>query len=382
MRVLTNKSGIGLSAVLGIILFVISSTVIVITSVYGSSIAVEGDYKANQEYVNAQNNIDVTANIIMRDEDLSAEFLVSISAYMDLTIVEYNDGIYMISKELSNGRIVSSYITGSASDITAVNMGDTVFDITGIESAYDHDVLLEPAVILSSYLSEFMPNTFSSLGYDENFSDFDSIFTYFETLADDGSTYTEVSPNTLKNMSNPTVGGHWYVTGNLTIDDNDDLIIPDGYVLFVDGNLEMGTRSLLEGTVVVNGKVKFDTNNTWGDLEATVYCSGKFVAEKTLYLGYSYRPAFVFADGIIDLNKYVYGYGYFYSASEFEVNRRGTSISITGGAYSPDTNNLSSYEIYENSYLDEEDLYDMGVPSIVSIIDDSDGTSYFYTSPK
>ncbi len=383
MEVLSKKSGIGLPAVLAIIIFIISSTAIVITSVYGTSVAVEGDYKANQEYVNAQNVIDVAANIIIRDEDLSPSFLSDLSDYMDVNISIYNDNIYLISKELSNGQIVSSYISEATDSVTTYNLNDTLFGDTGIENDYEHNVLIEPAVILSSYLEDFMPDAFPSLGYNETFNDFDSIFTYFEDLADDGETYISVTPNTLRNMSNPTVGGHWFVDGDLTINDNDDLIIPDGYVLFVNGNLEMGTYSLLEGIVVVNGRVKFDTGNrSYGELEATVYCSGDFIAEKTLYLGSWLRPSFVFADGKIDLNRYVYGYGYFYSAERFEVNRNRTSIDIIGGAYSPDTVNLSSSEISINSYLDD-DLYDFGVPNIISIIEDSGGSSnYIYTFPK
>lgn len=383
MKILTNKSGIGLSAVLAIIIFVISSTVIVITTVYGTAISIEADYKSSQEYINSQNQIDVTANIIMRDEDLSQAYIDDLSDYMGVTISEYSDGIYSISNELSNGQILSSYLAEATSGITTVNIGDVVFSGTGIESSYDHNVLLEPATILSSYLDDFMSETFPSLGYNESFSDFDSIFDYFADLADEGDTYTEVKTSVLRNMSNPVVGGHWFVTGNLTIKDNRDLIIPDGYVLFIDGNLEMGTRSLLSGIVVVNGKVKFDTNSTYGELEATVYCSGIFKAETTLYLGTSSRPAFVFADGVIDLNRYVYGYGYFYSASEFEVNKNRTDIDIIGGAYSPDTQYLSSSEVESGDSLDSEELYDLGVSNYISIIDESNtNTGFIYTYPK
>jgi hypothetical protein len=302
---------------------------------------------------------------------------------LGISISEYDDGIYSITDEISNGTIVSSYLAEASSAFFNINMGDTVFDATGIENSYDHDALLEPAVILSSFLTDFMTETFPSLGYNETFGSFTDIFDYFENLADDGSTYTEVSASVLRNMSNPVVGGHWFVTGNLTIKDNSDLIIPDGYVLFIDGNLEMGTRSLLSGIVVVKGKVKFDTNTKWGELEGTVYCGGNFIAERTLYLGTYSRPAFVFADGKIDLRKYVYGYGFFYSAERFEVNRNYTDIDFTGGAYSPDTVYLSSSEVESYYGLDNDDLYDLGVSNIISIIDESSSNDGFvYTAPK
>ncbi|MBI9008402.1 MAG: hypothetical protein JEZ05_00080 [Tenericutes bacterium] len=383
MRILTNKSGIGLSAVLAIIFFVISSTVIVITTVYGTSLLIEADYKASQEYINSQNRIDVTAKIIIRDEDLSQAYISDLSDYMGVTISDYGDGIYSISDELSKGQIVSSYIAEATTGISIVNMGDDIFSGTGIESSYEHNVLLEPATILSSYLDNFMPATFSSLGYNESFSDFDSIFDYFADLANEGNTYIEVKDKVLEDMKKPVVGGHWFVTGDLKIDDNKDLIIPDGYVLFIDGNLEMGTRSLLSGIVVVNGKVKLDTNSTYGELEATVYCSGKFVADKTLYLGTSSRPSFVFADGLIDLKKNVYGYGYFYSADGFEVNKNNTNIEIIGGVYAPSVKNLSASEIDGGGSFDSEDLYDMGVSNNISIIDESNNnTGFVYTYPK
>jgi hypothetical protein len=383
MKILSNKSGIGLSIVLPIIIFIISSTVIAITLVYGTSMIVEGDFKANQEYVNAQKLVDTAANIIIRDEDLTPSYLNDLSDYLGITITEYTDGIYLISKGLSTERVVSSYITTTASGVTTINMGDMYFDQTGIESGYEHNALLKPAVILSSFLASYMPETFPSLGYNESFDNFDDIFNYIKGLADDGSTYTEVQAKTLEDMRYPTVGGHWYINDDVKIDDNDSLIIPEGYVLFIDGNLELGTRSLLQGIVVVNGRVKFDTNKTYGDLEATVYCSGDFIAETTLYLGYWYRPSFVFADGKIDLQKYVYYYGYFYSAESFEVNRTGTYIYILGGVYSPDNSNLDTNEVYVNNYLDVDDLYDMGVSNIISIIDESNASEGFiYTSPK
>lgn len=382
MRIFSSKSGLGLPAVLAIILFVISSTVIVITSVYGSSIAIEGDYKANQEYVNAQNSIDIAANIIIREENLTESFLSGLSAYMDVTISVYNEDVYTISKVLSNDRTVSSYISGSQSAVTTYSLNDTLFNSTGLENDYEHNVLLQPASILSSYLEVFMPDTFPDLGYNESFNDFDSIFAYFETLTDSGTTYTKISPNTLSNMSNPTVGGHWYVAGNLTIADRDYLIIPDGYVLFIDGNLQMGKDSVIYGNLVVNGDVYIKSKRNLGELIGTVYTAGSFSTDDIFYLGYYNRPSFIFADQEVFLKKVVYDYGFIYSSVSITVNRRRADISIYGGTYAPITVNLDSYEVAAY-YLDQEDLYDYGVPKEVSIIDTSGGTSgYFYTSPK
>lgn len=357
---------------------------IVITSVYNTAYVIETSYQSNQEYLNSQNQIEVTANLIIRDEDLSVEYLNDLSDYMGVEIEIYNEDIYRIYEELSTGEVVYSYITGSTASTTNINMSDELFDQTGLENDYEHNVFLEPAVICSTYLNEFMDITFPALNYDENFTTFDDIFVYFENLADEGETYTKVTAKSIVDMKNPTVSGHWYVSGDLVLSNNDDLVIPDGYVLFVDGKLEMGRSSTLEGVVIVNGNVKIDSDNTLGTIEATIYCKGDFTSDKYLYLGNYYRPSFVFAEGSITLKVIAYYYGFFYSSESITVNAKRTTVYIIGGVYSPSTSsNFSSSEVVDNPYLDESDLYDYGVPSIVAIMSgDSGDGGFIYTPAK
>ncbi len=383
MRMVKNKKGLGLPAVLAVIIFLLATTVILVTSIYNSSYLIASNYENNQEYLNASSAVETVAKIIVRDEDLTPTFLDDLASYMGVTIEVYNDDIYRISKELSSGESVYSYITGSASTIssTSINMYDEVFSYTGLDD-YEHNLFLEPAIICSAYMNQFMQNTFPSLGYDEYFSDFDSMFSYYEDLTDQGDTYTKIAANVLSNMSNPVVGGHWFIDGNLQIGSNKTLTIPDGNVLFVNGKLILGKRCKIDGIVIVNGTVDFNTLRLWGTLNGTVYCDGDF-AMQGFQMGTYARPSFIFANGDIAGRNDLVGYGYLYSMGVISVDKKATGINLIGGAYATEYVFVKENQITVNEDLDTQQFYYYGVPQYVPIQSEGGGSSEFiYTSPR
>lgn len=384
MKKMLNNKGMALSAVLGIVIFVLTSTVILMTFSYKQYLLIESNHQNNQEYINAKQEIDAACKIIIRDEDFGATYLLDLSNYLDVDITEYSDTILQISKTTTYNKIVTSYLSHSSSSAEIISTVDSLFDFDGLESTFDINEVnpfLTPISILSSYLSVFMDNKFPSLNYDETFNDFDDLFKYIKDLTKTGTTYIEVSAKSIEDQKNPTVTGNWYVDDDLSISNGDDLTIGDGYVLFVKGKLTMGKDSTIYGTVITNDDILINSKNNMGSIKGTIYTSGKVTAGKYLTLGTDTRPTFIFSEKEIIFNKTVSGYGYFLSEA-FEVDNRGTSISIYGGVYSDNISNLGTNEITANQ-LDGNDLYSFGVPVGVPLTSGSTTTpSYLYTNPK
>ncbi len=316
MKKMLNSKGMALSAVLAIVIFVLTSTVILITFSYKQFLLIESNHQNNQEYINAKQEIDAACKIIIRDEDFGTTYLLNLSNYLDVDIIEYSDTILQISKTTTYNKIVTSYLSHSSSSAEVISTVDSLFDFNGLESEFDINEVnpfLTPISILSSYLSDFMDNKFPSLNYDETFNDFDDLFDYIKDLTKTGTTYIEVSAKSIEDQENPAVTGNWYVDGDLSIDDRDDLTIGDGYVLFVKGKLTMGKDSTIYGTVVTNDDITINSKNDMGSIKGTIYTSGKVTAGKYLTLGTISRPTFIFAEKEIIFNKTVSGYGYFLS---------------------------------------------------------------------
>lgn len=372
----------GLPAVLGIIIFVVTSTAILISFSYSQYLLIEANRQHNEEYVNAKQEIEAACNILIRDEDFSSSYLQDLSNYFDLTISEYDTDILLISKTTTYDKQVISYLNHTSS-ANLISMGDELFSYDGLESSFELNPFLTPISILSSYLSVFMDNKFPSLGYDETFDSFKDLFKYIDKLSKDETAYIEVTASSIENQSNPTIGGNWYVDDDLQIDNNKDLTIPDGYILFVDGKLEMGKNSTIYGNVVVNGDVRIASKQTTASIQGTIYTSGNVLTDNYITLGPSTRPTFIFSEKNITFKKTLTGYGYFLALDTFAVNNRGTTINIYGGVYADKIKNLGTNEITVNNSLDEGDLYSFGVPT--NVIFDTGGStepSYIYTKPK
>ena len=380
MKKILNNKGMGLPAVLGIIIFVVTSTAILLSFSYSQYLLIEANRQNNEEYINIKQEIEAACNILIRDEDFSASYLQDLSDYLDINISEYDTDILLITKTTDYDQEVRSYLNHSSSS-NLISMGDELFSNDGLESSFELDPFLTPISVLSSYLSVFMDNKSPSLDYDETFDSFKDLLKYIDTISKNKTTYIEVKAKDIENQNNPTVYGNWYVDGNLEIDDNKNLTIQDGYVLFVDGNLEMGTASTISGNIVVDGDVNIVSKKKTSYIQGTIYTSGTITTDGNIVLGTSNRPTFIFSEENIIFKKTLSGYGYFL-VNKFQVGKK-SNVNIYGGVYANTIKNLESDEITVNNSLDEDDLYNFGVPTTVSYnTGDETGPTYIYTKPK
>ncbi|XMB73023.1 hypothetical protein RJI07_03705 [Mycoplasmatota bacterium WC30] len=377
LNTLKSKKGIGLPMILGITSFLFISVLVLTTMVLYQAKAQEADFQYQQEYTLAQTKINATLDSIIENEDTSAGFLNDISTFMDVDITQYNPSIILISKVLTSGSIVKSYLSSSTESISLV---DEYLIYDGFESGFELNPIFTPTILLTNHLKEFFSVNFPSIEVADSYQDIDDIFAFIQGLTSTSENYIEVDKSVLTGSSNPTVNGHWYINDDVLFNKNIDLTIPEGYILFIDGNLTLKDNAILRGNVVVNGNVLMDTNKTYGTVEATVYTSGNFTADDYTYLGTSARPTFIYSDAVIRFKKVVLGYG-FLLGSEIRVDRRDTTINIIGGTYSAKLTNLDSTEVSPNTSLDIDDLYNFGVSPNLSV-SSAGGSGYLYTYPK
>jgi len=372
-----NNKGIGLPIVLGITSFLIASIMILITSVVFQMKIIDSDYQLKEEYINAQQVIEAVDNILINNEDFSSTYLADLSTYLDVTISSYSASTWQVSRTISNDRTVTSYLS-SLSD--SISLYDNLFMYDGLESGFSLNPLITPEALLSEHLNQFLDDKFS-ISYPNNFLDISEITAYIDGLTSVGGSYIKISPTVLSSQSSPTVNGHWYVNGSLTLADYKSLVIPDGYILFINGSLTLKKGAGIYGNVVVNGNVSLASKKTNGTIRGTIFASGFVSTDENLILGTSTRPAFVFAEKSITYQTNISGYGYMLT-DRFTVNSQRTNINIIGGVYSPIISNLDSIEIQNNTSLNLNNLYNYAVPTNLYSTQTGSGSAYIYTKPR
>ncbi len=377
MKLLRKKHGMGLPAMLAIVTFVIAVVATLLTYAVFQARLVDISFESSEAYYNALERVEATASIIVRDQNLDSAYLLDLANYMEVSIDSYNESVWTISSPYSDTKSVTSYLSGSASSISTY---DNLFVFKGNEPGFTLDPLITPTTLLGAYLPEFIETTFPSITPQTEFTDFQSIVSYVDSLTSIPGAYLKVSPTVLSNQSNPTVSGHWYVDGSLTLGKNKDLTIPSGYLLVINGNLTMNKNGTIFGNVIINGNFYNSTaSNGAAGIAGTMYVKGNVSTDGKLTLGDSSIPAFVFSEQDITFNTNVNGYGYFLS-DNFTVATKKTSISIYGGVYVNTSSNLGSLDLIANPSLNETLFYDYGIPD--SIVASEGGSTFKYTSPQ
>lgn len=288
----------------------------------------------------------------------------------------------MISSDLTCGRLVKSYLSKNSE---AISTTDEYFENTGFEDDFELNPLITPVSLLNSYLDQYFEENFDDdVTYSGGFTDIDSIVEYIGDLASSNDGFIEVDESVLSDSRNPTVSGYWYIDGDLELGYKQNLTIPEGYILVINGDLTMGNRSTLKGNVVVNGDVII--NGYWRryeTVEATLYLSGSFYGSYRMNLGDEDRPTFIFSEEKIEFQDRTYGTAYLL-ADEVEGYSYWSwwfgsgSTSITGGVYSDDITDITASA---NSDLDESKLYDYGVATSIESSNSGDG-GYLFTYPR
>lgn len=377
MKLLRHNQGIGLPTMLAIITFVIAAVATLLTYAVFQARLIDRNFENTEAYYNAVEKAEATANIIVRDQNLESQYLLDLENYMGVSIEPYNATVWTITSVYLDTKSVTSYLTGSASLISTY---DNLFSYMGNEPGFTLDPLINPTSLLAAYLSDFLETTFPSLIPQTEFPTFTSIVDYIRVLTGSPGTYVSIAPKVLANQSNPSVSGHWLVNGNLNISKNKNLTVPDGYLLFIDGNLTMNDNSTIFGNVVVNGDLKINSKKTTQEgINGTIYVNGNVNTGTTISLGTIDHPTFVFSELNITFGTNINGYGYFLSEN-FTVGTGSTDIDIYGGVYVFNSSNLSSQDLIANTNLNESLFYDYAVPEM--IVATGGGSSFKFTAPE
>ncbi len=378
MSVVKNHQGLGLPTALAIVAFVIASVATTLSYALFQSRLIEKTFDQNEDYENAVEAVDATIQIIIRDNNTDPVYLQELAEYLGVAISAYDESIWTISALTGDTNTITSYLTN---DFTGIQVYEDLFTHRGDESGFALDLMINPTSLLGAYLPDFLEATFPGFNPQTEFTSFQNIVDYVASLTDIPGVYVEVSPNILQNQKDPTVMGHWYVNGNLTIPDNHNLTVPEGYLLFIDGKLTMNRNSQITGNIIVNGDLQIKSKKGSEEtIAGTVYVNGQVKAGTTTYLGDVERPAFVFAEKSITLGTEVYGYGYFL-ADTFTVGTRHADIDITGGVYTMYYSNLDPDDLTGNPDLDQAAFGEYAVPTQIGNNDGASG-GFRYTFPE
>lgn len=381
MKILKNKKGIGLPAVLGIVAFVLGTTATFLSYIFFQAKLADRVIEQNEQYVNAVADVRGALFLIARDNNISPEYLEELEALFNVTIIPIGDTLFSVtSRTLVNNKPVSSYLSGS---VRTVDTFDTIFKYTGEEPTFELSPLVTPSNLASSYLPKYMETNFPSLTPKTLFTDFQSVIDYVKGLAQSNQGFEMKTPSNLTSLNTISPTGHWFINGSVNIPNNKNLIIPNNRLLVIDGNLTLNRNSGLYGNIIVNGNVTINgQGNSQQTLEGTIYMKGNFVADKKLALGTLERPSFVFAEGSIVLGAQTSGYGYFLSQS-FQAQQG--NIIITGGVYSVITPTIQK-DVLENTFLNYQLFYDYAIPTQIVVDanpeDENTSVGFIFTTPK
>ena len=380
MKLLLSKKGIGLPAVLAIVAFVLGTTATFLSYIFFQARLSDIQIEESEAYANAVSNVKGALYMIARDQNLDEAYLLQLEELMNVDIEAYGTNLYTVSsRSLVGTKTVQSYITGS---VTSLDTYDSIFQYTGEEPTFDLSPMVTPSNLAASYLPTYIETNFPWITPETTFTDFQSVVDYIRELALDGEGFEYKTSSAVSSINYSAIPGHWYIDGNVTIPKNKDLIVPDGKLLVIDGNLIMKENTEIIGNIIVNGNVSINSkgNSTQG-LKGTVYINGDLTTGNKTALGSIDRPTFVFAEGNITLGNNTTGYGYFLS-NDFTAQQG--NIYITGGVYTTLTPTLQN-EVLPNPNLSYEDFYNYGIPEQIAIesTDPIEGEiGFIFTTPK
>jgi len=373
MTIRHDKRGMALPFVLGIVTFVIGVVATLISYAIFQSRLIAKNLESTETYINAVQSIDATIHIIMRDQNLDSTYLSNLANYMNVSITPYNDTVWIISSPSSATTSVTSYISG---DTGAISVIDDQFIYTGLEPNFEQNLFINALNLISAYVPQFITANFPSVTPQTEFSSFAQIMSYIDSL----SQFTNIAPTSISNLADPTVSGHWYVTGNLTIANFKNLTIPDGYLLFINGSLTMNRGSTLSGNVVVLTTVTINGQaNTTQTIHGTVYAGGDINLIRKTALGTVSDPTFLISGGKITVGTHLTGYGFLLSATNDIA--RNDSVSIYGGVYPP-SSNLDENKLSAYSSLDSSNFFDYALPVTLTDPESSGETIFKFTAPR
>lgn len=378
MNIMNNKKGMGLPMVLGITVFIIGLSATLMSYIVFQSRIVEYDIDESETYHNAVSNVSSAINYMAQNPEMTDSEIISLASYLSVNIEQNENGLYIITSLIDESNQVISYMTGSTQE-TAID--DVIFDYNGTEETFELSPVITSETLLSDYMPEYVIDSMNLTDVPEDLNTYDDVMNYMETLAGDGLIDTVTSAD-IENMNTAIISENTYVSSDVELDRNQDLIVSDGHILFIDGDLNLDRDSLVYGNIVINGDVTVDNNDT--ELVATLYINGNLEIDNNLLLGTVDRPTFIFVTGTVEIKNNVSGYAYIV-ADDIIL---GNNVNIIGGIYTHDAFDYgNNVYIEDNLSLDISSLYDYAVPTRITVeSDDPDGSTgdseVIFTYPK
>ena len=354
-----NKKGIALPTVLGIIALLFLITGIVFVLVVDSATLAERNIEITEEQNLGMNKVLAAGEILKNEGNFDPVYITELENYLNVSIVSISDSIWKISYEISNNRNIVSYLSLSS----AQSVYDQIFQYTGTEDEFSLDSNITSENLLDGYLDDFLDQNYPQLIYPQTFESYDEIFNYIYSLTQTGE-FVLKTPADLTSQSNPTSGFYWYIEGDVNMPNNKNLTVPEGQILFINGDLTMNRNSTLRGNVVVNGS--FTTIGRGNSVETrigTVYVRDTFTADRKLFLGENMTPGIILAQGDIFLGNNTSGYGYILG-NLIDITGQG-SLSLTGGIYVVNSEDIPTNRVFPADDFDENFLYDYALPSSI-----------------
>jgi len=383
MKTLKSHQGIGLPAMLAIVTFLIATIGGLLTFSLHQARLLERTIQTAESEIEANNALKAAIHIIIREQSLDSNLLNQLKTELNIDFTIIRGDFIQLSHPLYDGKLLTSYISGSAS---TKPVEDALFQYTGKENDFpiENLLLLTPHNLFNSYISEYYDMHFPDSNLQTSFFDFGDVFSYFKLLSLNTSLFDYVTSSTLANYD-ILPQAHWFIDDSYTLGNGDTLIIPSGYLLFINGNLTLNRGSTIEGNVIVNGDVNvLSHGNNTQTIRSTLYIAGNFVSDRRVTFGTQSRPTFVFAEGNITIGNQTSGVGYFLSKN-FDAKGSG-SVSLVGGVYALNESNLGSASLVSNDSLITTEFSNQAVPSAVYVSSDESNndseTIFLFTSPR
>lgn len=373
-----------LPTLLAIVTFIIGTVASLLTITFSQNKLVENNIQNSEAYQSAVYNVDAAVRVMIRGLLLDNAFLTDpnniedIEDYFNVEIAPHLviSSLWQVTSKVTDTRSVTSYVSTNAG--AGMNYEDGI----NLFSYFSQQLTGDLSDLPESFLQEVLPSYFETFEVDEltppKQNDLNSVKSIAQYVVAN-TTFLPITEFLLN--QNQIIDGNFYIDGNLTIYSGNTLHIAEGRILFITGNLTMDPNSNLIGNVVVGNNVTFrGSSSTQSTFIGTLYIGNGFTANTKLYAGLENRPSFVFTTIDNTVTQYIEGY-IFFTGSKFTYDVDGVTSTIYGDVYT-DNYDVKKGQLIINPIdlrlvYDYFDTYAMPYDGSVSV----DG-SYAYTNPK
>jgi hypothetical protein len=364
---------------------------------------IQNDITKTDEYFEAMNAVDITANLIRKRSDLTIYNVQTILSEIQSTVSSSNWGkdvtinydnethIITISLQMLNGRdTVRSFLSPSSGTMGAIPVsGSTAAnDLTNfmpfMQAMTPTEYKAAATVVSMSFLDAFLEAN--------NITDINTDFTpsTMASIVENVVAQAKLSEFILPlNVANNTVSGYTgtsglylsesrFHDGDLTIAATNNVTIAPGQVLFVNGNLTIqsgngSNTSMLKGIVFVRGDVIVGQHV---ELDTTIYVGDDVTVDNNSRIGSQARPAFIFANDAVTVGNILETSVAFIFSSTFHRSSGSGVIAgmVYAGSITTQNKNIDYNALDGQSDLNPfdlvnifEDFYNFGLPVLVGV---------------